>query len=113
MNPPENPPAFPHAQRLWDNDAQSWAVHSLGGMTLRDYFAGRATEEDIAVFIPKTTGECAGLIHALGWAGKPEEQDSCRYLERHNSLYRQLRFWAKYQYADAMLAQRAKPEGGR
>ena len=35
-------PAFPHAQRLWDNDAQSWAVHSVGGMTLRDYFAGRA-----------------------------------------------------------------------
>ena len=35
-------PAFPHAQRLWDNDAQSWAVHSVGGMTLRDYFAGQA-----------------------------------------------------------------------
>ena len=34
--------AFPHAQRLWDNDAQSWAVHSVGGMTLRDYFAGQA-----------------------------------------------------------------------
>jgi hypothetical protein len=35
-------PAFPHAQRLWDNDAQSWAVHSVGGMTLRDWFAGQA-----------------------------------------------------------------------
>jgi hypothetical protein len=35
-------PAFPHAQRLWDNDAQSWAVHSAGGMTLRDWFAGQA-----------------------------------------------------------------------
>ena len=35
-------PAFPHAQRLWDNDTQSWAVHSVGGMTLRDYFAGQA-----------------------------------------------------------------------
>jgi hypothetical protein len=37
-------PAFPHAQRLWDNDAQSWAVHSVGGMTLRDWFAGQALE---------------------------------------------------------------------
>jgi hypothetical protein len=34
--------AFPHAQRLWDNDAQSWAVHSVGGMTLRDYLAAQA-----------------------------------------------------------------------
>ena len=35
-------PAFPHAQRLWDNDSQSWAVHSVGGMTLRTYLAGQA-----------------------------------------------------------------------
>jgi hypothetical protein len=35
-------PAFPHAQRCWDNDAMSWAVHSIGGMTLRDWFAGIA-----------------------------------------------------------------------
>ena len=43
-------PAFPHAQRLWDNDAQSWAVHSVGGMTLRDYFAGQAlTNVDVRI----------------------------------------------------------------
>jgi len=35
-------PAFPNAQRLWDSDSQSWAVHSVGGMTLRDWFAGQA-----------------------------------------------------------------------
>jgi hypothetical protein len=40
--------AFPHAQRLWDNDAQSWAVHSVGGMTLRDYFAGQALAGQLA-----------------------------------------------------------------
>jgi hypothetical protein len=43
--------AFPHAQRLWDNDAQSWAVHSVGGMTLRDWFAGQA----LAGFRPNYT----------------------------------------------------------
>jgi hypothetical protein len=41
-------PAFPHAQRLWDSDAQSWAVHSIGGMTLRDYFAAAALTGSLA-----------------------------------------------------------------
>lgn len=33
--------AFPQAQRLFDNDTQSWIVMSKGGMSLRDYFAGQ------------------------------------------------------------------------
>jgi hypothetical protein len=44
-------PAFPHAQRLWDNDAQSWAVHSVGGMTLRDWFAGQALHTAAIILI--------------------------------------------------------------
>lgn len=34
--------AFPEAQRLFDNDTQSWVVMSKGGMSLRDYFAAAA-----------------------------------------------------------------------
>lgn len=37
-------PAFPHAQRLWDHDAQSWAVHSVGGMSLRNWLSGLAMQ---------------------------------------------------------------------
>ena len=50
-------PAFPHAQRLWDNDAQSWAVHSVGGMTLRDWFAGQA--------LPRATIGAGGSAPAI------------------------------------------------
>ena len=34
--------AFPNEQWLWDNRKGSYVVRSVGGMTLRDYFAGQA-----------------------------------------------------------------------
>jgi len=34
--------AFPQAQRVFDNDTQSWIVCSVGGASLRDYFAAAA-----------------------------------------------------------------------
>jgi len=34
-----NAPAFPNAQRLFNNDTQSWVVHSVGGMPIRLWLA--------------------------------------------------------------------------
>jgi hypothetical protein len=49
MSAPKNGgSAFPQAQRLFDNDTQSWAVHSTGGMFLRDWFAGMAIQGAVA-----------------------------------------------------------------
>jgi hypothetical protein len=53
------------------------------GMTLRDYFAAKASEEDIAEFLPKTVGE------------------SIRYPHR-------TRQWARYKHADRMLKARSQ-----
>lgn len=40
MNPIDpNAPAFPNAQRLFDNDTQSWVVHSVGGIPIRLWLA--------------------------------------------------------------------------
>jgi hypothetical protein len=76
-------PAFPHAQRLWDSDAQSWAVHSIGGMTLRDYFAAAAL--------------CAVYRRAY-------EADVSNYSTTHPETIAR----RAYEYADGMLAIRKK-----
>jgi hypothetical protein len=46
--------AFPQSQRLFDNDTQSWAVHSVGGMSLRDWFAGMALQGYMAYSHPQS-----------------------------------------------------------
>jgi hypothetical protein len=80
-------PAFPMAgsTREWDDVKKQWKPQE--GMTLRDWFAGQATEEDIEAH----TG---GDIHP-----------------QTGRLYNQMtREQAKYAYADAMIAAReAKP----
>jgi hypothetical protein len=81
-------PAFPHAQRLWDNDAQSWAVHSVGGMTLRDWLASQAEIPWDAVL---------GTLSI-----KHPERDKKFTLEE----VLKFRAEAKYREADAMLAAR-------
>lgn len=83
-------PAFPHAQRLWDNDAQSWAVHSVGGMTLRDYFAAAALQGMLA-----NPGMGRATYNAL-----PEGEKVCDEFAR-----------VAYSTADAMLTARGKEEG--
>ena len=55
-------------------------------MTMRDWFAAQATEEDIAEYMPTTQGEAAV------------------FKDKHG--FRPSREWAKYQYADAMIAAR-------
>jgi len=58
-----------------------------GGMSLRDYFAAHASEEDIAEFIPPTIGEAQTFEKVEGFW--PSRQ------------------WARYKHADAMLKARA------
>ena len=88
MNTPnDGGPAFPHAQRLWDNDAQSWAVHSVGGMTLRDWFAGQTIN---------------GIM-----ANDSAETERCYFgLGQKDTINNMAAF--AYAIADAMLAESAK-----
>ena len=69
-----NPPAFP---RPFSGTTQ----YAQDGMTLRDYFAAKASEADIAEYMPQTMGEA----------------------KFHPNRTRQ---WARYQHADAMLKAR-------
>lgn len=57
------------------------ALHK--GMTLRDYFAAKASEEDISEYLPETVGEA----------------------KLHPNRTRQ---WARYKHADAMLRARGE-----
>jgi len=82
--PNDGGPAFPNAQRLFDNDTQSWAVHSVGGMTLRDWFAGMALQGEVA-------NPSSGLFEA----------DSITFTELAEDCYRM---------ADAMLSARERKE---
>lgn len=82
---PENPPAFACAN----------SEHHQPGMTLRDWFAGQATEEDMEGFIAKSAGEVAKMF------GKELEQLTSRD-------FGMAKVEAKFAYADAMLAYRAK-----
>ena len=58
------------------------------GMTLRDYFAAHASEQDIAEFLPQTIPEA-------------------RQFRCHHG-YSPTRQWARYQHADWMLAERGR-----
>jgi hypothetical protein len=49
MNAPQDGgSAFPQAQRIFDNDAQSWVTHSVGGMSLHDYYVAAALQGMLA-----------------------------------------------------------------
>ncbi len=74
---PNNPPAFPRPVSRDDRYAEEDAIAcAQDGMRLRDYFAIRATEEDIC---------------------------RCQHLG-------DTREFARYRFADAMLAERSKGE---
>ncbi len=78
-------PAFPL------NAANSNKADTAQGMSLRDWFAGQATQFDIEEYLPQTQGELGDWCKAHGDADAS-----------------QVRPWAKYQYADAMLEARKK-----
>ena len=82
--PNDGGPAFPETR--WDDKTRQevqWC-----GMTLRDYLAAHASEDDIKEFIPQTQGACS-LFH-----------------KDHG--FWPTRYWARYAHADAMLIERAK-----
>ena len=70
-------PAFP-TENARQTGPSSWHEE---GMTLRDYFAAKASEEDISEYLPETVGEA----------------------KLHPNRTRQ---WARYKHADAMLRAR-------
>ena len=63
------------------------------GMTLRDYFAAKATEEDIKNYMR----DDGNLISGTDTLGRPWERREIIYFTREQ---------AKYRYADAMLKAR-------
>ena len=93
-------PAFPL-------ETTASGVFFESGMSLRDYFAAAATEEDIREYMPKTVGEVADLMLRLGWITPYAFQQGP--LRAYGDKEKQrLRVWAKFQHADAMLAERDK-----
>ena len=84
----KNPPAFP----LHNHGVQTLGMH-VTGMTLRDYFAAKAGEEDIKHYERSEDGEMVG-VDTLGTEWR-----------RPRIIYH-TREEAKYKYADAMLKAR-------
>lgn len=88
-------------------------AHNKETPSLRDYFAAHASEEDIACWIPATTGECSQMAHKLGIVSyPPRPQETVIYMAQNN-VSRKLRYWARYQHADAMLNGAAPAQKGR
>jgi hypothetical protein len=85
-----NPPAFPSGNDVTLGD---WKSHGHSGMTLRDYFAAKASEEDIE---EHSVGSKSREAVARG-TGFP-------YIKREEVHY--TREQAKFRYADAMLKAR-------
>jgi hypothetical protein len=69
------------------------AIWKQGGMTLRDYFAAKASEEDIRANIEGPMQECI-----------VESSDGRKHITHRNVKY--TREQAKYRYADTMLKAR-------
>ena len=78
------------------------------GLSLRDWYATNAPAEYVARLIPRTAGETAALLVRLGRI-RPyppgRALDAYTYGEGDVTW---LHVWARWQYADAMLAERAK-----
>ena len=74
----------PMTDAFYDNYDPAWDV--VPGMTLRDWFAGNASDADIAEYMPNTIGELNDFKRDRGFSPTRE--------------------WAKYQYTDAMLKAR-------
>lgn len=75
MSKPANPPAFP-------NDPRTQLGDDFQGMTLRDWFAGQATDQDVIDYIFVDSGD---------WASPSRSRAAARYA-----------------FADAMLAERER-----
>ena len=87
-----NPPAFPRPLSVDDVDPDiSYPAHV--GMTLRDYFAAKATEQDIKNYEQDEGKEISGT-------------DSLGHEWKRREIIYYTREQAKYRYADAMMKAR-------
>jgi len=68
-------PAFPQADMIYDKETNEAQLYKTGGMSLRDYFAAKESEEDVKSYMAPSN-----LMGAT-----------------------RTRTEAKYRYADAML----------
>jgi hypothetical protein len=82
-----NIPAFP-LEMIYTQENEKF-----NGMTLRDYFAAKATEEDIKNYMQ----DDGNLISGTDTLGRPWERREIIYFTREQ---------AKYRYANAMLKAR-------
>jgi hypothetical protein len=99
----KNPPAFPLAMQL----NEFGGVHSYPeyGMTLRDYFAIRCSEDEISQRIPRTVGEVADALVKRGRITKDSrERDVIRSYKESDVIW--LRSVVRYEFADDMLKER-------
>lgn len=83
MSANDGGPAFPVAASTGDPRD---GVYCRDGMSLCDWFAAMASDDDISEFLPKTYGEQQEAEKATG--------------------IKRTRQWARYQVADAMLKAR-------
>ena len=84
-------PAYPgHWVDFQTGTGDQVVLEQWEGMSLRDYFAAHASEDDIAEYRPQTMSACEEFEYEHGFWPSRE--------------------WAKYQYATAMLRARG---GGR
>jgi len=94
-------PAFPVS-------IPGWGDNGASGMTLLDWYAGQATEDDIKQFIPETVGGVADLLVSLGLiSAQARNRNVITCYSREQRI--QLRYWARYKHAAAMIAERNKP----
>jgi len=94
-------PAFPQSVSIATDDAGH--IHTLdsqdrclGGMSLRDWFAGQVRQDEIDTYSPVSRNECAKFL------GMGEEDYSKNPLENYARITSRIR----YTVADAMLAAR-------
>jgi len=91
-----------HVTPSWDDSA--------AGMSVRDYFAGQASEADIDPLLGDTVGEVARKLAELGFIPPPDKQEPQKYTPAD---YLRLRAWARYEFADFMLAERKRRAEGK
>lgn len=79
------------------------------GMSLRDYIAIHASEDDIHDYLPRTVGDCNDWAAKHGLLTRAEcDSDAVRASCGVDDGV--IRSWARYQFADRMLAERAKQQ---
>lgn len=93
--------------RVEMNGATEWEPETClhGGLTVRDYFAAKCSDDEVAQRIPKTVGGIADRLVALGWITvESREADVTRCFDARR--VQRLRALVRYEYADDMIAAR-------